>query len=52
MTGFEIIKHVAKDKKQYISYILHYLEYTFDSNQIVDFITTHHGFAIITAIII
>lgn len=37
MTGFEIIKHVAKDKKQYISYILHYLEYTFDSNQIVDF---------------
>lgn len=37
MTGFEIIKHVAKDKKQYISYILHYLEYTFDYNQIVDF---------------
>lgn len=37
MTGFEIIKHVDKDKKQYISYILHYLEYTFDSNQIVDF---------------
>ena len=37
MTGFDIIKHVAKDKKQYISYILHYLEYTFDSNQIVDF---------------
>lgn len=37
MTGFEIIKHVAKDKKQHISYILHYLEYTFDSNQIVDF---------------
>lgn len=37
LDGFDVIKRVAQDKKCYISYVLHYLDYSFASNSIVDF---------------
>lgn len=37
LDGFNVIKRVAQDKKCYISYVLHYLDYSFASNSIVDF---------------
>ena len=35
--GYNKIKNVAQDKKQYVSFVLHFLEYSFLSNSIVDF---------------
>lgn len=37
LDGFDVIKRVAQDKKCYISYVLHYLDYSFASNSIVNF---------------
>lgn len=37
LEGFNIIERVAQDKKCYISYVLHYLDYSFASNSIVNF---------------
>ena len=37
LDGFDVIKRVAQDKKCYISYVLHYLDYSFASDSIVDF---------------
>lgn len=37
LDGFDVTKRVAQDKKCYISYVLHYLDYSFASNSIVDF---------------
>lgn len=37
LDGFDVIKRVAQDNKCYISYVLHYLDYSFASNSIVDF---------------
>ena len=37
LEGFNVIKRVAQDKKCYISYVLHYLDYSFASDSIVDF---------------
>lgn len=37
LNGFDVIKRVAQDKKCYISYVLHYLDYSFASNSIVNF---------------
>lgn len=37
LEGFKIMQYVAQDKKRYISYVLHYLEYSFASDSIVDF---------------
>lgn len=37
LNGFDVIKRVAQDKKNYISYVLHYLDYSFASNSIVNF---------------
>ena len=35
--GFEIIKHVAQCKKQYVSFVLHFLEYSYTTDSIEDF---------------
>ena len=35
--GFEILKEVGLYKKKYISYVLHYLEHTYSTNNILDF---------------
>ena len=35
--GFEIIKHVAQCKKQYVSFVLHILEYSYTTDSIEDF---------------
>lgn len=35
--GFEIIKHVAHCKKQYVSFVLHFLEYSYTTDSIEDF---------------
>ena len=35
--GFEILKEVGLYKKKYISYVLHYLEHTYNTNNILDF---------------
>lgn len=35
--GFEILKEIGLHKKKYISYVLHYLEYTYNTNNIKDF---------------
>ena len=35
--GFEIIKHVAQCKKQYVSFELHFLEYSYTTDSIEDF---------------
>ena len=37
LEGFNVIRRVAQDKKCYISYVLHYLDYSFASNSIVNF---------------
>ena len=37
LDGFDVIKRVAQDNKCYISYVLHYLDYSFASDSIVDF---------------
>ena len=41
--GFEIIKHVAQCKKQYVSFVLHFLEYSYttDSIEVVLSADTH-----------
>ena len=35
--GFEAIKYVAQDQKQYVSFVLHYLEYSYTTDSIEDF---------------
>lgn len=35
--GFEIINHVAQCKKQYVSFVLHFLEYSYTTDSIEDF---------------
>lgn len=35
--GFEIINHVAQCKKQYVSFVLHFLEYSYTMDSIEDF---------------
>ena len=37
LEGFNVIRRVAQDKKCYISYVLHYLDYSFASDSIVNF---------------
>lgn len=37
LEGFNVIRRVAQDKKCYVSYVLHYLDYSFASDSIVDF---------------
>ena len=35
--GFEFINHVAQCKKQYVSFVLHFLEYSYTTDSIEDF---------------
>lgn len=35
--GYNMIKHVALEKEQYVSFVLHFLEYSYMSDSIVDF---------------
>ena len=35
--GFEFINHVAQCKKQYVSFVLHFLEYSYTTSSIEDF---------------
>ena len=37
LEGFEVIKHVAQVKKQYVSFVLHFLEYSYTTDSIEDF---------------
>ena len=37
LEGFEVIKHVAQVKKQYVSFVLHFLEYSYTTSSIEDF---------------
>lgn len=35
--GYNMIKHVALDKEQYVSFVLHFLEYSYTTNSIEEF---------------
>lgn len=37
LEGFNLLRFVAQDRKKYVSYVLHFLEYSFASDFIVDF---------------